>query len=247
MGMGRLDEQVVIVTGSARGLGRDYARYFAQDGASVVLADVKGTEAAAAEASGGGPRCIGVETDVTSRASTQALVQRTLEEFGRVDVLVNNAGLWRGMHQAGLLDCPDEMWDAAWAVNVTGSLRAYQAVVPAMAERGGGRIINVSSVASRFGADAYGLTKNAVEHMTAGMAHEVGRLGIAVNCVAPGISAFEAAGSQLDNAEEILAGLAVRRLGTSRELYEAIVYLCSDAAGWITGQTLRVDGGAGLG
>ncbi|SHN39906.1 SDR family NAD(P)-dependent oxidoreductase [Cryptosporangium aurantiacum] len=244
--MGRLDGQVVIVTGSARGLGRDYARYFAQDGAHVVLADVKGTEAAADEASAAGPRCIGVETDVTSRASTHALVDRTIAEFGRLDVLVNNAGLWRGLAQAGLLDCPDEAWDAAWSVNVTGTLRAYQAAVPAMAKGGGGRIVNVSSVASRSGADAYGLTKNAVERMTAGMAHEVGRLGITVNCVAPGISAFEAAGSKLGNADDIVAGLAVPRVGTSRELYEAIVYFCGDAAGWVTGQTLRVDGGGGL-
>ncbi len=245
--MGRLDGRVVIVTGSARGLGRDYARFFAADGASVVLADVKGTDSAAEEASAQGPRCIGVETDVTSRESTQALVRRTLEEFGRLDVLVNNAGLWRGLHEAGLLNCPDEVWDAAWTVNVTGTLRTYQAAVPALAESGGGRVINVSSVASRSGANAYALTKNAVERMTAGMAGEVGHLGITVNCIAPGISAFEAAGSRLEDAEQIVAGLAVRRIGTSRELYEAMAYLCSDAAGWVTGQTLRVDGGAGLG
>src|SRR3954452_9980240 len=182
MGMERLHGRVVIVTGSARGLGRDYARIFAADGAHVVLADVKGTDGAAEEASAAGPRCMRLETDVTSRSSAQALVERAVAEFGRLDVLVNNAGLWRGLHEAGLLNCPDELWDAAWSVNVTGSLRCYQAAVPAMAESGGGRVINVSSVASRSGAHAYGLTKNAVEHMTAGMAHEVGHLGITVNC-----------------------------------------------------------------
>lgn len=191
--MARLDDRVVIVTGSARGLGRDYARYFAEDGANVVLADVKGTESAAKEAAAAGPACIGVETDVTDRASVQALVDRVGAEFGRLDVLVNNAGLWRGLAEAGLLACPDEVWDAAWAVNVTGSLRCYQAAVPLMAEGGFGRVINVSSMASRAGGDAYGLTKNAVERMTAGMAAEVGDRGITVNCIAPGISAFEAA------------------------------------------------------
>jgi len=107
-------------------------------------------------------------------------------------------------------------------------------------------VINVSSVASRSGSNAYGLTKNAVERMTAGMASEVGHLGISVNCIAPGISAFEAAGGQLHNAGDIVGGLAIGRIGASRELYEAMIYLCSDAAAWVTGQTLRIDGGAAL-
>jgi NAD(P)-dependent dehydrogenase (short-subunit alcohol dehydrogenase family) len=242
--MGRFDGRVVIVTGAARGLGRDYGRYFAQDGANVVFADVKDTQAAADEASGAGPRCLGVEADVTDPASTRNLIDRTKAEFGRLDVLVNNAGLWRNMNEAGLLHCPDDVWNQAWAVNVTGTLHCYQAAVPLMIETGWGRIINISSMASRFGGNPYGLTKNTVEHMTSGMAKEVGDAGITVNCVAPGISAFEAARDQLPNADAIVAGNAIKRLGTSRDLYEAIAYLCSNEASWITGQTLRVDGGA---
>jgi NAD(P)-dependent dehydrogenase (short-subunit alcohol dehydrogenase family) len=240
----RLAGKVVIVTGAARGLGRDYARYFAADGANVVLADVKGTESAAAEASAAGPRCIGVNCDVTDRASLTAMVERTVAEFGRVDVLINNAGLWRGLNEAGLLHCPDDVWDAAWAVNVTGTLRCYQAVVPHMVAHGWGRVINISSMASTFGGNPYGLTKAAVEHMTGGMAREVGDHGITVNCVAPGISAFEAAAGQISNADEVVAGNAIKRLGTTRDLYEAMVYLCTDAGAYVTGQTLRVDGGA---
>jgi NAD(P)-dependent dehydrogenase (short-subunit alcohol dehydrogenase family) len=243
--VGMFDGQVVIVTGAARGLGRDYARYFADDGANVVLADTKETEVAAAEASAAGPRCIGLVTDVTDRASVEAMVTRVRTEFGRLDVLVNNAGLWRGLAEAGLLACPDEVWNAAWAVNVTGSWRCYQAVVPLMAEGGFGRVINISSMASRGGGNPYGLTKNAVEHMTMGMAGEVGTKGITVNCIAPGISAFEAATSQLPNADAVVAGNAVKRMGTSRDLYAAMVYLCGPDASWVTGQTLRVDGGAG--
>jgi NAD(P)-dependent dehydrogenase (short-subunit alcohol dehydrogenase family) len=243
--MSRFDGRVAVVTGAARGLGRDYARYFAQDGASVVLADVKDTEAAAAEASEGGPRCIGVDVDVTSRASTDAMVAQIAAEYGRLDILVNNAGLWRGLNEAGLLECPDEIWDAAWAVNVTGSLRCYQSAVPLMRDRGWGRVINISSMASRSGGNPYGLTKHAVEHMTSGMAREVGRHGITVNCIAPGISAFEAATSQIPGADAVVAGNAIQRLGTSRDLYEAMAYLCDDHAEWVTGQTLRVDGGAG--
>jgi len=245
--MGMFDGMVVVVTGAARGLGRDYARYFAQDGAHVVLADVKGTESAVAEVAAAGPACIGVETDVTDRASVEALIERTRSEFGRLDVLVNNAGLWRGLNEAGLLACPDDVWDLAWAVNVTGTLRCYQAAVPLMAERNWGRVINISSMASRAGGNPYGLTKNAVERMTSGMAAEVGDKGITVNCIAPGICAFEAAVDQLPNADAVVAGNAVKRMGTSRDLYAAMVYLCGAGASWYTGQTMHVDGGAGAG
>lgn len=242
--MSRLAGRVVIVTGAARGLGRDYARYFAHDGANVVLADVKGTDGAAAEAGAAGPRCIGVATDVTDRTSVEAMVAITIATFGRVDILINNAGLWRGLNEAGLLHCPDDVWETAWAVNVTGSLRCYQAVVPAMSEQHWGRVVNVSSMASVNGGNPYGLTKAAVEHMTRGMAREVGDVGITVNCVAPGISAFEASAGKIDSADLVVAGNAIKRLGTSRDLYEAMAYLCSDAAAYVTGQTMRVDGGA---
>src|SRR5215510_5781307 len=98
--MRRFDGRVVVVTGGARGLGRDYAKYFSRDGANVVVADVQDTEAAATEACSEGPRCIGVDCDVTDRASTAAMAQRAQAEFGRLDVLINNAGLWRGLAEA---------------------------------------------------------------------------------------------------------------------------------------------------
>jgi 3-oxoacyl-[acyl-carrier protein] reductase len=238
--------KVALVTGAARGLGRDYAKYFASDGANVVLADLNGAGPAVEEASAAGPRCIGVEADVTRRDSVRALIERTQSEFGRLDILINNAGLWRGLGESGLLRCPDEVWQAAWAVNVTGTLICYQEAVPAMAENHYGRIINISSMASRSADSPYGLTKNAVEHMTRGMATEVGDMGITVNCIAPGISAFEAARSALPNAEQVVAGNAIKRMGKSRDLYDAMAYLCGPTAEWVSGQLLRVDGGANL-
>jgi 3-oxoacyl-[acyl-carrier protein] reductase len=244
--VGVFDGRVAIITGAARGLGRDYARRFAADGANVVLADIQGAEAATAAANAEGPKCISLAVDITDRASVAALVEQTLAEFGRIDFLINNAGLWRGMNEAGLIECPDDLWDAAWAVNVTGSLRTYQAVAPVMAAAGFGRIVNVSSIAAVNGGNPYGLTKNAVEHMTRGMAREVGDKGITVNCLSPGISAFEGAKSKLPNFQDSLSGNAVPRIGTTDDLYAGLAYLCSEAAEWVTGQTLRVDGGHGV-
>jgi len=238
------DDRVVIVTGAARGLGRDYARFFASDGARVVLADVHRLDGALRDASADGARCIAVQTDITKRDSVAALMEETLSQFGKLDILVNNAGIWRGLYDSRLLDCSDDLWDAAWAVNVTGTLRCSQAAVPLMTDNGFGRIVNVSSLASQSGASPYGLTKNAIEQMTKGLAREVGGVGITVNCVAPGITMFEAAKDSLPDAEAQVADYTVKRIGTSRDLYHAIAYLCSPSAEWITGQTLRVDGGA---
>ena len=144
-----------------------------------------------------------------------------------------------------MLDCPDELWDAAWAVNVTGTLRCCRAAIPLMKAAGSGRIVNISSLASRSGDSPYGLTKNAIERMTEGIAREVAAFGITVNCIAPGISLYDGAGP-LPNADDAVATYAVKRVGTSRDLYGAIAYLCGPNAAWITGQTLRVDGGASL-
>ncbi|MGX7680185.1 SDR family NAD(P)-dependent oxidoreductase [Jatrophihabitans sp. DSM 45814] len=240
--MGLFDGRVAIVTGSARGLGRDYASYFAQDGANVVLADLNEPVRAVDAIAATGATCVGAQVDVTDAASVAALMARTKQEFGRLDILINNAGLWR--LDRGLLDLNPEVWRAGWAVNVDGTLRCYQAAVPLMRENGYGRIVNISSMASRDGGSVYGLSKKAVNDMTRGMAGEVGEYGITVNCVAPGISAFEGAKTTVDNADQVVAGNAIKRFGTSRDLYGAIRYFCSEEAEWVTGQTLFVDGGA---
>jgi len=241
--MGTLTDRVVVITGARRGLGRDFARYFAEDGANVVLADLKDADAATQAASGTGARCLNVQTDITDRTSVEALMRRTKEEFGRLDILVNNAALWREPEAYGLLDCPAEVWDATWAVNLTGVLNCYQAAAPLMQERGWGRIINVSSTASGLGSNSYGLSKNALELMTTGMAREVGKFGITVNSIVPGICAFEGARGQLPQFDEILARIPLGRVGSSRDLYAAMAYLASEAAAYVTGENMVLDGG----
>lgn len=171
-------------------------------------------------------------------------MDRARQEFGGVDILINNAGLWRQLEQHGLLDCPDEVWNAAWAVNVTGTWLCYQAAVPLMVERGGGAIINISSMAAVSGSNTYGLTKAAVEHLTQGMAREVGKFGITVNCISPGICAFDGAKGGIPQLDEIVARNPIPRMGRTRDLYGAIRYLCGEEAQWVTGETLHVDGGA---
>jgi NAD(P)-dependent dehydrogenase (short-subunit alcohol dehydrogenase family) len=241
--MGAFTDRVVVITGARRGLGRDFARYFAEDGANVVLADLKDAEAATEAATAAGARCLAIRTDVTDRASVDALMARTKAEFGRLDILINNAALWREPESYGLLDCPAEVWNATWAVNLTGVLNGYQAAVPLMKEHGWGRIINVSSTASGLGSNAYGLSKNALELMTTGMAREVGKFGITVNSIVPGICAFEGAKSALPQFDEILARIPLGRVGSSRDLYAAMAYLASDAAAYVTGENMVLDGG----
>ena len=241
--MGNLTGRVAVITGAARGLGRDFAKLFAADGAHVVLADIKDAEKATADASAQGPRCLAVQCDITDRSSVEALMQRTKAEFGGLDILINNAALWREPESVGIIDCTDEIWDATWSINLKGQWLCYQAAAPLMQERGGGRIINVSTTASGSGANIYGLSKCALELMTKGMAREMGPHGITVNSIVPGICAFTGAKGQLPGFEQILARIPTGRVGTSQDLYAAMAYLCGDAAGYVTGENIVLDGG----
>jgi len=247
--MGVFDGKVAIVTGAGRGLGEDYARLFAEDGAAVALADLdgEGAKRVAKDIEAAGGRAVGIEADVSSLDSVQAMVDATVAELGSPDILVNNAGIWKDLEGVfvGILDTEPDYWDFVLRVNLTGAFLCSKAAYPKMVEKGWGRIINVSSVATRIPSGVYGTSKLAMNHLTFCSAHQLGDSGITVNSIAPGIIDNDATRSQMpaELLDGLVSQLAVKRRGTGRDNYSAIRWICSDDADWFTGQTLHINGG----
>ncbi len=246
--------KTAIVTGAARGLGREYAVRLAHESAAVVAADIAdcGETVSAVERAGG--RALAVAVDVTDAKSTIAMADATLDRFGRIDVLVNNAALYGALHGGRFDQLDSDEWDRCMAVNVKGLWHCCKAVVPAMREAGGGSIINISSVAALAGlpyALHYTTSKGAVIGLTRGLARELGRDGIRVNTVAPnmvmteGTSEFFA--DKTDRAAEVIRNnQALRKNLEVEDLTGTILYLAGDDSAYVTGQTISVDGGTVL-
>ncbi len=246
--------KTAIVTGAARGLGREYAVRLAHESAAVVAADIAdcGETVSAVERVGG--RALAVAVDVTDAKSTIAMADATLDRFGRIDVLVNNAALYGALHGGRFDQLDSDEWDRCMAVNVKGLWHCCKAVVPAMREAGGGSIINISSVAALAGlpyALHYTTSKGAVIGLTRGLARELGRDGIRVNTVAPnmvmteGTSEFFA--DKTDRAAEVIRNnQALRKNLEVEDLTGTILYLAGDDSAYVTGQTISVDGGTVL-
>ncbi len=244
-----VEGRVVIVTGAARGLGRDYARMFARDGAKVALADVnsKAVTAAAKELTSKIPGCdvLAVTVDVTDVESIAAMVAAVLEKWGTVEVLINNAGIWGDLEPAPLSATKPSYFDLVLSVNLRGPLLCTQAVLEPMRKQGWGRIINISSMGAYMPSGVYGVSKLGLNQMTYALATELGPAGITVNAVAPGPIDNEATRGQLPEAgiQKMISGTAMKRMGTSQDLYGMIRYLASTEADWVTGQTFLVNGG----
>jgi p-cumic alcohol dehydrogenase len=243
-----LEGRVAIVTGAARGLGREFARVLAAAGAHVAAADLHDCAETAALA---GANAVADKADVADMESLRAMVARTVERFGRVDILVNNAALY-GTLKGGRFDAIDEAaWDDAMRVNVKGIWQGCKSVVPEMRKLGGGSIINMASLAALYGtpfALHYTVSKAAVIGLTRGLARELGRDKIRVNCIAPSAVLTEGTreffGEKHERALQVIAaGQAIQRNLQPKDVAGAVLWLASDQSAFVTGQTIAVDGG----
>ncbi|HWP18229.1 MAG TPA: 3-oxoacyl-ACP reductase FabG [Burkholderiaceae bacterium] len=245
----RLKDKVALVTGAANGIGLATARRFAAEGAIVVLADVQAEalERARTELAAGGATADAHRMDVTERAQVDEVVRRVLQRHGRIDVLVNNAGITR---DARLQKMTEAQFDLVIDVNLKGVFQCTQAVVDAMLERGSGVILNASSVVGlygNFGQTNYAATKAGVIGLTKTWARELGPKGIRVNAVCPGFIATEILATIPEKVlEQMRANCWMRRLGAPEEIAKVYAFLASDDASYVNGVALEVSGGMTL-
>lgn len=246
------DGQVAIVTGAGHGFGRAIAQRFAARGATVYVIDIN-AEGLAETVRLCGPNCHSAVVNVGDPDAVQEAVEVIEAATGRIDVLVNNAGGVCGQVGRPIEDISFADWQAIFDVNLTGTFLMTQAVALTMKRARRGRVVNISSGAGRTisltGIQAYASAKAGQIGLTRQLAHELGAWNITVNCVAPGFvlsnptteRQYEAMGEE--GKAKLLAGIALHRLGSPDDIANAVMFFCSDYAGWVTGETLGVDGG----
>jgi len=241
----RLKDQVAIITGAAKGIGFSTAQRFAQEGAIVILADVnlESVKAAAAQI----PHAQAYAMNVTDRASIQAVVDQVMQKHGRIDILINNAGITQ---DARLVKMTEAQFDAVIDVNLKGVFNCTQLIVPHMLEAGSGSIVNASSVVGiygNFGQTNYSATKFGVIGFTKTWARELGPKGIRVNAVCPGFIATEMVKAMPENIlQDIERRSWLGRLGTPEEIANVYLFLASHEASFVNGVALEVSGGISL-
>ena len=235
--MADLDGKVAIVTGGAQGIGAAIASGLEAEGATVVVVDLN-------------PPAGGIRADVASEADVARMVEETLEQQGRIDVLVNNAGLYASLEMRAFTEIPLEEWNRVMEVNVASMFLTCRAVVPIMREQGGGKIVNISSGTPFRGVPFllhYVTSKGAIVALTRALAKELGRDSIHVNCVAPGFTMSDGVKSHPEVIEKLrdvsVASRTIQRDQVPEDVVGAVVFLCTPAADFITGQTMVIDGG----
>ena len=251
--MGRLDDRVIIVTGGAQGIGLAYCKGLAAEGAKVVVADIDkaGSEAAVGELGEAGADALAVVGDVSNPEDTEEMARATMERFGRIDGLINNAAMFQrpAMSRVPFDQIPVEEWDRLMAINLRGVFLCCRAVVPHMKDQQSGKIVNISSGTVYFGSTNllhYVTSKAGVIGLTRGLARELGDFNINVNAIAPGLTI------SMDESNDVRTGMnqqriharALKRSEVPEDLVGAAVFLCSSESDFMTGQTMVVDGGA---
>ena len=248
----RLENKVAIITGGGRGIGRAFALRFAQEGAKVVVTQRTTTEieGTVSEIKASGGNALAVTMDIRDPEQVNKMIQRAADEFGGIDILINNAGFYGGLGHKRWDDWSSEEWRASWDINVVGGWLCAKGVVPYMRERGKGKIVNISSVTFHMGYPGqlpYTCTKAAIIALTRGMARSLGRYLINVNAIAVGYTMTEASanmpGRDAEGEKVLIAKRCIRREEQPEDLVGTGVFLVSDDSDFISGQTIVVDGG----
>jgi NAD(P)-dependent dehydrogenase (short-subunit alcohol dehydrogenase family) len=244
--MRHLDGKVAVVTGAAQGIGRAIADGLAAEGARIVVVDLERAEEAAGSYADG----VGLTADVANEEDVERVVAEVRERCGSIDVLVNNAGLYASLAMRPFTEIPLEEWRQVMDVNVASMFLTCRAVVPVMRRQGGGKIVNISSGTPFRGVPFllhYVTSKGAIVALTRSLAKELGRDGIHVNCVAPGFTMSEGVQAHPEVVEALrdvsVAARTIQRDQVPEDVVGAVVFLCTPAADFVTGQTMVIDGG----
>ena len=242
-----LTGRTIVVTGAATGIGQAFAIGCAAQGANVVVADMTGADETVAAIEQLGGHVLALRVDVADDTSVQAMAAAALQRFGRIDGLINNAAYFREVKLTPFEELDETQWDRIFAVNVKGVWQCCKAVMPAMRQQGSGSIVNIASVVAVAGQPGYlhyVASKGAVLSMTKGLAKEVGAHGVRVNVIAPGFVITDATRNRpAEWQQSFLKARAISREQVPNDLVGTALYLMSDLAGFVSGQTIVVDGG----